>query len=289
MKHSQKRDEWAFSRGKFLIERHTADTMASAHWHDHIELNLLLDGQMTYLFNGRQEQVQAGRLVLFWAAIPHQTIAVSANAPLICIYIPLVDFLALSVDKDARQAIMQGRFLTGGSGVTSDAEALPRWEAEWRLGSAARQRLVSDEVKVRIRRFILDHSEVEKSPAYAPAAPLTSHAVRHVELLTDLINSRYSDPLSVPDIAKLAGIHASTANKAFGDILGISVNEYLTRYRLARAMQRLSDTDDPVLKIAFDCGFGSSSRFYDLFKERTGTTPRHFRELMSSNSQSAFG
>lgn len=287
MKHPQQRDEWAFSRGKFLIESHTADTMAAAHWHDHIELNLLLEGQMTYLFNGRQEQVQAGRLVLFWAAIPHQTIAVSANAPLICIYIPLVDFLALSVDKDARQAIMQGRFLAEAIHERNDGIAVPQWEEEWRQGSAARQRLVSDEVTVRVRRLILDYFEVEQSPAYTPAAPLTGHAVRHVELLTDLINSRYSDPVSVPDLAKIAGIHASTANKAFGDVLGISVNEYLTRYRLARAMQRLSDTEDPVLQIAFDCGFGSSSRFYDLFKERTGTTPRHFRESVSSNRLSA--
>lgn len=280
MKHLQERQGWAVSRGEFLIERHTADTMATAHWHDHIELNLLLDGQMTYLFNGRQEQVQAGRLVLFWAAIPHQTIAVSANAPLVCIYIPLVDFLTLPIDKDARQAIMQGGFLAEGHWVASDAEALPRWETEWRLGSTARQRLILDEIGIRIRRLILDNLEVKKSPAYAPASTLTSHAVRHVELLTDLINSRYSDPVNVPDLAKLAGIHASTANKAFGDVLGISVNEYLTRYRLARAMQRLTDTEDPVLQIAFDCGFGSSSRFYDLFKNRTGTTPRHYRESM---------
>ncbi|WP_182549974.1 helix-turn-helix domain-containing protein [Phyllobacterium myrsinacearum] len=289
MKHLQERQGWAVSRGEFLIERHTADTMATAHWHDHIELNLLLDGQMTYLFNGRQEQVQAGRLVLFWAAIPHQTIAVSANAPLVCIYIPLVDFLTLPIDKDARQAIMQGGFLAEGHWVAGDAEALPRWETEWRLGSTARQRLILDEIGIRIRRLILDNLEVEKSPAYAPASTLTSHAVRHVELLTDLINSRYSDPVNVPDLAKLAGIHASTANKAFGDVLGISVNEYLTRYRLARAMQRLTDTEDPVLQIAFDCGFGSSSRFYDLFKDRTGTTPRHFRESMIIRTPPALG
>jgi transcriptional regulator GlxA family with amidase domain len=111
--------------------------------------------------------------------------------------------------------------------------------------------------------------------------------VRRVELLIDLINSRHADPISVPDLAKLAGMHPSTANSAFREVLGISVNEYLTRHRIARAMQLLTDTDVPVLQIGFDCGFGSSSRFYEIFKERTGTTPRHFREAVNSKNTPA--
>jgi AraC-like DNA-binding protein len=278
MRSNHEREEWIGSRGQFLIERHTADTMAAAHWHDHIEVNLLLEGQMTYLFNGSQQQVEAGRLVLFWAAIPHQTIAVTANAPLVCAYLPLVDFLALPIDGEARQSIMQGRFLTEENREMSDVVLIPRWEKEWQTGSAVRRGLVTEEVKLRMRRLILDNSEGAESRTSILPISSTGHAVRHVEQLTHLINSQYANPISVPDLAKLAGMHASTANKAFRDVLGISVNDYLTRYRIARAMQRLTDTNDPVLQIGFDCGFGSSSRFYEIFKERTGTTPRHFRE-----------
>jgi AraC-like DNA-binding protein len=45
-------------------------------------------------------------------------------------------------------------------------------------------------------------------------------------------------------------------------------------------MQRLAETEDSILEIALDCGFGSSSRFYDVFKLRTGTTPRQFRSSL---------
>ena len=276
------RNEWIGAKGEFLIERHTADTMTSAHWHDHIEINLLLEGTMTYLFNGRQEQVDAGRLIVFWAAIPHQTIAVSDNAPLVCIYLPLTDFLSLPIDRDARQSIMQGRFLVERNLETTDFMSLPRWETEWRSGSDTRRRLVAEEVRLRMRRLILDQVEIESVEPTASPASLASHAVRHVEQLIDLINARYADPISVPDLADLANMHPTTANKAFRTLLGMSVNEYLTRYRITRAMQRLTDTDDPILQIGFDCGFGSSSRFYEIFKERTGTTPRRFRESVTS-------
>ena len=69
--------EWTDSPRTFLIERHLADTMRTAHWHDHIEVNLLLGGDMTYLFNGRQEHVKAGiapykypRAIAFVDALP---------------------------------------------------------------------------------------------------------------------------------------------------------------------------------------------------------------------------
>lgn len=282
MKSNHERGEWIGSRGQFLIERHMADTMAAAHWHDHVEVNLLLEGEMTYLFNGRQEQVEAGRLVLFWAAIPHQTIAVTANAPLVCAYLPLIDFLALPIDGEARQAIMQGRFLRERNREMPDIVMIPRWEREWRTGSAVRQRLIVEEVRLRMRRLILDNSESADSAISISPVSSGGQTVRYVETLTALINSQYANPISVTDLAKLAGIHASTANKAFRSVLGISVNDYLTRYRIARAMQRLTDTNDPVLQIGFDCGFGSSSRFYEIFKERTGTTPRQFRESIGS-------
>ena len=277
------RQEWIGAKDEFMIERHTADTMTTAHWHAHIEINLLLEGTMTYLFNGRQEQVEAGRLIVFWAAIPHQTIAVSDDAPLVCIYLPLADFLSFPIDREARQSIMQGRFLVERNPETVDFMVVPRWEIEWCLGSLARRRIIAEEVRLRMRRLILDHVEMESVEQTGSPASLASHAVRHVEQLIDLINARYADPISVPDLAKLANMHPTTANKAFRTVLGMSVNEYLTRYRITRAMQRLTDTDDPILQIGFDCGFGSSSRFYEIFKERTGTTPRHFRESVTSN------
>ena len=274
--HFNESSEWKGSPRGFLIERHTANAMSAAHWHDHVEVNLLLAGAMTYLFNGRQERVEAGRLVLFWAAIPHQTILVTPEAPLICLYLPLADFLALSIDKTARQAIMQGAFLVEPQCRETTSPVVSAWVEEWDEGDPVRRQLISDEAKLRVRRLILDHADDQAASVAAKTTPV-SPAIRHVEVLTDLINRHFSEPLSLADFGRRANVHPTTANRAFRDVLGISVMEYLTRYRLARAMQRLAETEDSILEIALDCGFGSSSRFYDIFKQRTGTTPRQFR------------
>ncbi|MER3484247.1 MAG: hypothetical protein C4332_14975 [Meiothermus sp.] len=51
------------------------------------------------------------------------------------------------------------------------------------------------------------------------------------------------------------------------------VLEYLTQHRLAHAQRLLATTDQPVLEIAFEAGFGSSSRFYAVFEEKVGSHP----------------
>ncbi|MBW9115528.1 helix-turn-helix domain-containing protein [Rhizobium cauense] len=267
--------QWVASPRAFLVEQHVADTMTSAHWHDHIEINLLIAGTMTYLFNGKQEHVEAGRLVLFWAAIPHQTILVTPDSPLICIYLPLVDFLALPIDITARQDVLQGAFIHQASPSQGVSVSGTRWVQEWSLGDPSRRQLVIDEVAVCVRRLILDHADSEVRRSVAAAS--TSPSIRHAQTLTELITRLYGEALTLQSIAKLARVHPTTANRAFREVFGISVMEYLTRFRLSRAMQRLAETDDPIVQIAHDSGFGSTARFYHVFKERTDNTPRQFR------------
>ena len=265
--------------GRFDIEQHIAEPMSAAHWHDHVEINLLVSGEMTYLFSGREERVEAGHLVLFWAAIPHRTIEVKADSPLICIYLPLAEMLSLPIERETKQAVMQGSFL-----VTSDADMLDiavagRWIAEWTDGNDAVRRIVAEEVNLRVRRMLLSPLAMRANTRSGAGSAERSQA-RRAEELIELIKRHHAERLSLPRLAGLAGIHPSTAAAAFRSVLGISLNEYLIRYRLALAMHRLADTADPILDIAFSSGFGSTSRFYDLFKHRTGRTPNQFRLAM---------
>lgn len=263
--------------GRFFIERHIADSMGAAHWHSHVELNLLESGSMTYLFNGRRERVEAGRLVLFWAAIPHRTVEVVPGSPLICAYVPLANFLAQPLDAGFKRALMQGQLLTAAAPDEVDGAVARRWLADWDSGDVRHRQLVADEVMLRVRRFSLAADMGEERAARNAGS---RQPTERVEALIELVHGHFAEPLSVTRLGQLAGIHPSTAETAFRRVLGISVNEYLLRYRLSQALHRLADSDETILDIAFACGFGSASRFYGVFKERTGTTPRQFRARM---------
>ncbi|MFC2253664.1 helix-turn-helix domain-containing protein [Labrys portucalensis] len=277
---------WAdlFDGSSFHVESHVAGAMAAAHWHDHVELNLLLEGRMTYLFQGRQETVEARRLALFWAAIPHRAIEVAPGSRLICLYIPFQDFMALPIAGSIRKAVMHGAFLKAAQIQTTDAGTFQRWVDEWPGADPARRRLLLDEACLRVRRLALDPLEASDSARREGGERRDgrSPSLDHAERMIEIINLRFGEELSIATIAAALGIHQTTATSAFRRVLGMSINEYIVRFRLSRALHLLADTDQPILDVAYACGFGSASRFYDVFKLRTGVTPRQFRSQLSA-------
>ena len=60
-------------------------------------------------------------------------------------------------------------------------------------------------------------------------------------------------------------------------VIGVTVGEYLARQRLGHAQALLVSSSANVTDIALDSGFGSVSRFYAVFNEALGKTPRQFR------------
>lgn len=262
---------------RFAVERHLAEPMDAAHWHDHVEINLLVSGRMTYLFNGRQVELDSGRLALFWAAIPHRTIHADPETQLICIYLPLVQMLDLPIQRRFKQQLMEGSFMAVAEPNPSDTGQMMQWVSDWESNIPSLQQLVGDEVRLRVRRMTLSPI-ITHTTGDAGQSRLGPDQLRLAQKLVDLINLHYAEQLSLTLLSNMAKVHQSTASAAFKSVFGVSVHEYLTRYRLAQAMHRLADTDDPILDVAFGTGFGSVSRFYDTFKTRTGQTPRQFRQ-----------
>ena len=52
--------------------------------------------------------------------------------------------------------------------------------------------------------------------------------------------------------------------------------EYLTRWRMRRAGDRLLNSSDPVSSIAFALGYKSESAFGFAFKREMGCSPRRY-------------
>jgi transcriptional regulator GlxA family with amidase domain len=54
--------------------------------------------------------------------------------------------------------------------------------------------------------------------------------------------------------------------------------------RLQHAQALLIDTNEPILNIALKAGFGSISRFYDIFNREYHKTPQQFRhDVVNAN------
>ena len=131
---------------EFLTETHLVEPMPEAHWHDHVELNLLMRGGMTYLINGKQVRLRAGALYCFWAAVPHQVTVADELTELVCVYLPFADLLSLVVSSDFKNDLMSGSVLTTHGVDPADILLVTRWARDWQGAGDRLADIMRDEV-----------------------------------------------------------------------------------------------------------------------------------------------
>ena len=94
------------------------------------------------------------------------------------------------------------------------------------------------------------------------------------------INSMHDNPAhgwTIQTLAECAGMSRSTFALKFKETVGATPMEYLTRWRMLLAGDRLMNSSDPVSVIARSLGYESESAFSTAFRRVIGCSPRQYR------------
>ncbi|HEX6679165.1 MAG TPA: AraC family transcriptional regulator [Gaiellaceae bacterium] len=100
---------------------------------------------------------------------------------------------------------------------------------------------------------------------------------RHLLRAKDLADGRYFDPLTVDDLASVAGLSRAHFSREFRRVFGESPHAYLLGRRLERAAALLRQTDRPITKICFAVGLKSVGSFTTSFTRFFGLPPTAYR------------
>jgi len=110
----------------------------------------------------------------------------------------------------------------------------------------------------------------------ATSAPPVDY-VERVNRAIDHVVSNLASPLRLDDVARAASFSPFHFHRVFRAVVGVTLNQFVKRVRLERAMYRMSHAPGRSLtEIALDCGFQSSSDFSRSFKQRYGVPPSAF-------------
>jgi AraC-like DNA-binding protein len=93
------------------------------------------------------------------------------------------------------------------------------------------------------------------------------------------IESMHDDPAhrwSVEELAQRAGMSRSAFALQFKKIVGESPMEYITRWRMLVAGDRLTNSSDSISVIALSLGYESESAFSTAFKRVMSCSPRQY-------------
>jgi len=112
-------------------------------------------------------------------------------------------------------------------------------------------------------------------PQHHRAGDLAAEA--RVTRVVRRIENGAADRLTISSLAREAKLSPYHFLRIFGRITGLTPHQYLLRARLRGAALRLVSTQQKVLDIALDSGFGDVSNFNRAFRVEFGMSPLKYR------------
>ncbi|NCF48913.1 MAG: helix-turn-helix domain-containing protein [Bacteroidetes bacterium] len=265
---------------KFLMQRHLPEPMECLHTHGHVEILLPVGCHLTYVTQLGNSVAPSGHISVLWGQTPHRLITVDHEnhdqGEILIANLPLSEMLSWSMPEIFMAQLFSGRLIVGDTADPANFSCFARWHADYSTGNNELTDVARQELQLCLLRQSLcgwRHDGVE--------APLTvnppQRQARRVQAMIRYMAENYRLPTTVADIAAEAGISKGHAMTLFQKQMNTSMISYLNELRLRHAQSALANSNEKIVNIAFDAGFGSMSQFYEVFQRATGDSPQVWR------------
>lgn len=238
------------------------DDQAHHHAHDHHQLVMSLAGRAEFEVDGRGGEVCRMRACLVPGDAGHEFAGVGENRMLI-------------LDLDEQGTSVEDQELLG---RLFEAPRYPELDADFQnllsYAGAELARYGSDPMLARSLGGILLRALYLRLFGEVKRRPVGS---LDVERLDGYIRENLSRRISVAELAQVACLSPSHFHAQFKDSLGLTPHQYLLKTRLDRAARLLRESDQPLVRIAEECGFSSQSALTTAMRRYLGLTPKRLR------------
>ena len=250
-----------------------------SHWHDDIELILILSGEMKYNVNGNIFPLHKNEGIFVNSRQLHFGFS-DTHTECIFLCILLHPILLCASPAYAKSFVLP---------------VIRNYEAPFVLLSPkiSWQQKILDEI-----RFLFKHRKDKtaplKIPVFFPASgqcfmkTSLSGAETHIDNdlsairnMTDFIQKNYTVKISLEEIAAAGSVGISKCCRLFSRYFSQTPNNYLSNYRLAKSGDLLRETSLSITEIALSTGFNSASYYAESFRKWAGISPGEFRKNRS--------
>lgn len=253
------------------------DYAATSHWHDDVELIVVLSGAMEYNVNGEIISMQAGEGIFVNARQLHYGFSSTrCECDFICVLLhPLRLCSSLRLEQQYLMPLL------------SDG-AIPyhhlRGEAQWEKQVLADVTAMHESRKTEAAELLYQslfyriwwnlHTHLNPSKKGRPAVN------RRLASLKDMlayIEANYQNHITLEEISAAGNVGRTSCCALFQKYVNQSPNIYLIHYRLGKGAELLLNTDMSVSEICYEVGFSGASYFAEMFRKRYGCSPSQYR------------
>lgn len=260
------------------------------HWHNEIELILVINGHLTITLNKTPLPASKGDIILILPGMLH---AIDRSQNHTAEYYNIVfDLNLLGQDTPSDFCFSnyispyQKEFISLPSIISPDHTVYPElFQSLTKL--------------IELRSFIHSGNELYiKSllfyifwllkPLQCQTQPLPQNQYHNLQIqkMKDFllfIHTNYASPITLKQAADFCGYSISYFSKFFKSFTGMTFIEYLNNYRLKKAGELLLTTSMSIIEISEITGFENHSYFIRLFRKHYQTTPKQYQKQNRQN------
>lgn len=107
--------------------------------------------------------------------------------------------------------------------------------------------------------------------------------VKRLHQFTELVERYYTHSRNAVFYAEKLNISYKHLNAISKELLGKTAKNLIDDYIILQAKRRLINTSITIAELSYELGFEDPTNFNKYFKNRTNTTPKHFRKEILKN------
>lgn len=247
----------------------------NCHWHPELELDYVLRGGVDFTINGRPQMLTAGECLFLNSGVLHTA---RQREDMESALIMVVVFRPSLFAKEHPDSGFLRYFSGSEESLVWDGageEEVPVRLALERLaglreGEYGYELMCLSEIS-RIwlyasRRMQQGGQRNDGGAAHGPVKKMLAY-----------IHDHYQEKITIDQLTAFAGVSRTQCYSHFKQYTGLSPVAYLNDYRLNRAAALMLETECSVTEAGYACGFGDSSYFVKLFRQRFGVPPMRYR------------
>lgn len=252
------------------------------HYHEYNEINLIKSGHGLYYINDKKYFILPNDIFIINKSEPH--FAWSAGDLKILVLAFPSSFVSLGNEDLLSNEFFkpfsicsQGLF----NKISSEdhlnpyfIEVIKKIEEEYYKKEEAYKPMIKALVLQLMSYFLRYY----KSKNINPNQDIYKENYTKIEKAIEYMQENYNQPLHIEQLAKICSLSKSHFCFTFKSTMGLTPLDYLTKLRIHKAMELLSNSNLSVTEIAFEVGFNSVTSFNISFKKWTGITPSEYRK-----------
>lgn len=240
---------------------HPANTALSEHSHENAHFCFVLEGSYTEIYKRQEFACEPSTLTFRPSGELHKDFFHGRDVRVFILEIP-----PKWLEKLRDESLQLSRSAKFQSGLLPHLTA--RLNREFHRMDAASSLIIEG-----LALEIMGETARNSSRKIESAIPLWLKRAR------DLIHDRFSEQLTLKQIAEEVKVHPVHLASVFRQKFHSTVGEYVRELRIEYACREIVRGNSSLVEIALEAGFANQSHFSSTFKRLTGYTPASYRNF----------